>query len=195
MSRFFSIALTGVATLLATGWLMLSEQAGTPLTPAEFTQQLDRLRDQIADSPPSPSEAPEGESTSPYADLEQAIHAEVNEYRAKQGLPPLTLDREISEIAREHSQDMAAGQVEFGHGGFEQRVQAIARVIPYRRAAENVAYNQGYQDPGSQAVEGWINSPGHRVNMEGSFDLTGIGVVRTSDGKYYFTQMFIRRLL
>ena len=192
MSRFFSIALTGVATLLATGWLMLSDQAGTPLTPTEFTQQLDRLRDQIADSPPSPSEA---EPTSPYADLEQAIHAQVNEYRAKQGLPPLTLDREISEIAREHSQDMAAGQVEFGHGGFEQRVQAIARVIPYRRAAENVAYNQGYQDPGSQAVEGWINSPGHRVNMEGSFDLTGIGVVRTSDGKYYFTQMFIRRLL
>lgn len=191
MFRLFSIALTGVTALLASGWLLLSEQAGSPLTPAEFTGQLGRLRDQLADVPP-PATPP---STSEYASLEQAAHDRVNAYRTQQNLPPLTLDPRISEVARQHSADMAAGRVAFGHDGFESRVQSIARTIPYRSAAENVAYNQGYRDPVAQAVQGWINSPGHRVNMEGQFNLTGIGVTRTADGKYYFTQIFIRRLL
>ncbi|MBD2092162.1 CAP domain-containing protein [Microcoleus sp. FACHB-1515] len=190
MFRLFSIALTGATALLASGWLLLSEQTGTPLTPTEFAEQLGRLRDQVTDVPP-----PAVAATSQYANLEQAVHDQVNEYRAEQGLPPLTLDPRISEIARQHSADMAAGRVEFGHAGFESRVRSIARAVPYRSAAENVAYNQGYSTPVEQAVQGWIESPGHRVNMEGQFNLTGIGVTRTADGKYYFTQIFIRRLL
>lgn len=190
MFRLFSIALTGVTALLASGWLLLSEQTGTPLTPVEFTGQLGRLRDQLADVPP-----PAPPSDAEYAELEQAVHDQVNAFRAEQNLPPLTLDPRISEVARQHSEDMAANRVEFGHDGFEGRVQAIARTVPYRSAAENVAYNQGYPDPVAQAVEGWINSPGHRVNMEGQFDLTGIGAFRTPDGKYYFTQIFVRKLL
>lgn len=190
MFRLFSLPLTGAVALLATSWLLLSEQAGTPLTPVEFTGQLGRLRDQLADVPP-----PAPPSDAEYADLEQAVHDQVNAFRAEQNLPPLTLDPRISEVARKHSEDMAAGRVEFGHAGFEGRVRSIARTIPYRSAAENVAYNQGYSAPVEQAVEGWIDSPGHRVNMEGQFNLTGIGVTRTADGKYYFTQIFIRRLL
>jgi len=190
MFRLFSLPLAGTVALLASGWLLLSEQTGTPLTPVEFTGQLGRLRDQLADVPP-----PQTRATSNYADLENAVQTQVNQYRAEQGLPPLALDPQISEIARRHSIDMAANRVEFGHAGFEGRVQAIARTVPYRSAAENVAYNQGYPDPVAQAVEGWINSPGHRVNMEGQFDLTGIGVFRTPEGKYYFTQIFVRKLL
>lgn len=190
MFRLFSLPLTGAVALLASGWLLLSEQTGTPLTPVEFTGQLGHLRDQLADVPP-----PAAASASEHASLEQAAYEQVNAYRAQQNLPPLTLDPRISEISRQHSADMAAGRVEFGHDRFEARVQAIARTVPYRSAAENVAYNQGYPDPVAQAVQGWINSPGHRVNMEGQFDLTGIGVFRTADGKYYFTQIFVRKLL
>lgn len=190
MLRLFSLPLAGTVALLASGWLLLSEQTGTPLTPVEFTGQLGRLRDQLADVPP-----PATPSNTEYADLEQAVHDQVNAFRAEQNLPPLTLDPRISEIARQHSEDMAAGRVEFGHDRFEARVQTIARAIPYRSAAENVAYNQGYPDPIAQAVQGWIDSPGHRVNMEGQFNLSGVGVTRTADGKYYFTQIFIRRLL
>jgi uncharacterized protein YkwD len=43
--------------------------------------------------------------------------------------------------------------------------------------AENVASNQGYENPDNTAVKGWIKSPGHQQNMVGEFDLTGIGVV------------------
>ena len=49
----------------------------------------------------------------------------------------------------------------------------------------------GYQDPVSTAVDGWIKSDGHRQNMEGNYNLTGIGVAMNPQGEYYFTQIFI----
>ena len=125
--------------------------------------------------------------------LEQAVLTQINQYRASRKLPPLIVDARISEQARNHSQAMANGSVPFSHNGFQQRVATIARTIPYSRAAENVAYNQGYSDPVRQAVQGWLQSTGHRQNIEGSFDLTGIGIAQNAKGEYYFTQIFIRR--
>jgi uncharacterized protein YkwD len=86
---------------------------------------------------------------------------------------------------------MASGKVAFSHNGFEQRIKAISRVIPYSQVAENVAFNQGYSNPVQQSVEGWIKSPGHRTNIEGPYNLTGIGVVKNAKGEYYFTQIFV----
>jgi uncharacterized protein YkwD len=125
--------------------------------------------------------------------LEQSVHEQVNQYRKSHNLPPLTLDAGISAQARAHSEAMANGRVPFSHNGFDQRVKTIARSISYRGAAENVAYNQGYTNPGEQAVQGWIKSTGHRQNMEGQYDLTGIGIAKNAKGEYYFTQIFIRR--
>jgi uncharacterized protein YkwD len=124
--------------------------------------------------------------------LEQSINTQINQYRQSRNLPPLTLDSRISEQARAHSQAMANSGV-LSHDGFDQRVKAIARLITYRGAAENVAYNQGYSNPGEQAVQGWIKSPGHQKNMVGDYDLTGIGVAKNAKGEYYFTQIFIKR--
>lgn len=135
--------------------------------------------------------APKAVSSSPNNTLEQAIHQQINQYRQSRNLPPLTLDQQISEQARLHSQAMANGQVPFSHNGFAQRVEAIRRYIPYRGAAENVAYNQGYSNPGQQAVQGWIKSDGHRLNIEGEYNLTGVGIAKNAQGEYYFTQLFI----
>lgn len=131
-------------------------------------------------------------SSSSFAALEQSIHQQINQYRRSRDLPPLTRDARINAQATAHSQAMASGKVSFSHDGFDQRVQAIRRNIPDRAAAENVAFNQGYPQPDVQAVEGWIKSPGHRVNIEGQYNLTGIGIARNSQGEYYFTQIFIR---
>jgi uncharacterized protein YkwD len=122
--------------------------------------------------------------------LEKSVHELVNQYRQSRNLPPLTLDPRMSQIAREHAQAMADDKAPFSHQGFKERIVAIA--IPYRTAAENLAYNQGYSQPDRSAVEGWIKSPGHRQNMEGNFNLTGIGVTQNAKGEYYFTQLFIR---
>ncbi|MGL5135943.1 MAG: CAP domain-containing protein [Planktothrix sp.] len=125
--------------------------------------------------------------------LELSVYQQVNEYRKSKNLPPLKLDPNISEQSRIHSYAMANGQVAFGHGGSEARFQKIRQFAPWRAIAENVAFNSGYSNPGKEAVEGWIESPGHQRNMVGNFDLTGVGIVRNAKGEYYFTQIFVRK--
>ncbi|MGA7937485.1 MAG: CAP domain-containing protein [Kovacikia sp.] len=125
--------------------------------------------------------------------MEQAVYTQINQHRSSRGLLPLTLDTRISAQARTHSQAMASGSVPFSHNGFQERVKAIARTIPYTSAAENVSYSKGYQDPATQAVKGWLKSPGHLKNIEGKYNLTGIGVAQNAKGEVYFTQIFITR--
>ncbi len=139
-----------------------------------------------------PSTVSQETTSSEFAKLEESTHQKINQYRQSKNLPPLTLNATISQQARLHSQAMATGQVPFSHNGFDDRISAIAQSISYSRAAENVAYNQGYSDPTTQAVQGWLQSPGHRQNIEGEFDLTGIGISKNSKGEYYFTQIFIK---
>ena len=120
------------------------------------------------------------------------VHRLVNQFRQQQGLAPLALDAVISAEAREHSAEMARNGNRIGHRDFKQRVEDIGARIRYRAAAENVAVNAGYDDPAAAAVEGWKKSPEHRKNMLGDFNLTGIGVTRGEDDRYFFTQIFIR---
>jgi uncharacterized protein YkwD len=127
------------------------------------------------------------------ATLEQAVFKQINDYRASQKLPPLVFDNRIATQARSHSQNMANKSVPFGHQGFQQRVQVIGQAIPLRGAAENVAFNMGFRDPATQAVQGWLKSPGHLQNIRGNFDLTGIGVSQNARGEVYFTQIFIKK--
>ena len=119
------------------------------------------------------------------------VHNAINEYRNTHGLRPLRLDAKISQQAQIHSQNMADNNAPFSHAGFEFRIKDIAQKISYQSAAENIAYNQGYSDPGAQALKGWINSPGHQKNMVGNYNLTGIGVAQSPQGEYYFTQIFV----
>lgn len=124
--------------------------------------------------------------------IELATYNLVNKYRQSRNLPPLVADPDISAQAKAHSEQMARSG-NMSHEGFNDRVASVAKTIVYRNAAENVAYNMGYGQPDLVAVQGWIESPGHKKNMVGQFDLTGIGVARGARGEYYFTQIFIRK--
>jgi uncharacterized protein YkwD len=124
--------------------------------------------------------------------LELTTYKLVNRYRLSRNLPPLEIDPAISAEAKAHSEEMAkVGHI--SHDGFNNRVESVAKTIVYRSAAENVAYNVGHSEPDLVAVQGWIESPGHKQNMIGRYDLTGIGVVKNARGEYYFTQIFIRK--
>ncbi len=123
--------------------------------------------------------------------LALAAHDRVNQYRESQNLPPLVFDDTIAEYAKLHSVQMANTQ-NMSHDGFKERAEKIGKTIPYRGAAENLAYNQGYDRPDEMAVQGWIASPGHHRNMIGKYNLTGIGVAQNAKGEYYFTQLFIK---
>jgi len=128
--------------------------------------------------------------------LEQRTEEAVNEARRRNGLPALEHADALAGVARAHSQDMAQRRY-FGHetpegSGPADRVDA--RGIEYRKVAENVAKNQGWDDPVAKAVQGWLDSRGHRHNiMDREVRQTGVGVaVDFEEGQYYFTQLFLQ---
>lgn len=112
----------------------------------------------------------------------------VNEIRRENGLRELTLNWELSRVARYKSQDMVDNRY-FSHtsptyGSPFQMIQAFG--LSYRYAGENIAY--GYSSP-QAVVSGWMNSEGHRKNILNP-NFTQIGVGYVSQGNYW-TQMFI----
>jgi uncharacterized protein YkwD len=145
-----------------------------------------------SDRSPSIGENHKSTQTPVVNTLELSIHRQINQYRRSHNLPPLEFDPVISAQARIHSQEMAKiGTI--SHEGFNERLESVAETISYQSAAENVAFNQGYPQPGAIAVKGWIESPGHHHNIIGRYNATGIGVAQNAKGEYYFTQIFVRK--
>jgi uncharacterized protein YkwD len=126
------------------------------------------------------------------ATLERQTHAKVNDYRASRGLIDLAWSEVIAEQARQHSRRMAAGATAFGHDGFRERAAGIDRKIPWNGVAENVFMMSDRPTAVTTAVSGWIDSPGHRRNIEGDFNMTGVGIARAPNGSLYFTQIFVK---
>lgn len=127
------------------------------------------------------------------ARLEREIFDLVNRHRTARALPVLALDPRISSGARRHSAAMAAGSRPFGHDGFPERIAALRRVMSCSSGAENISSSLGYRDPAPEVVRKWLESSGHRTNIEGRYDVTGVGVARSPTGKLYFTQIFVAR--
>jgi len=115
----------------------------------------------------------------------------VNQFRAENGKSPLAMNKDMVETAGIHSTAMAKGTVAFGHDNFDLRFKYVAAKLGGVNAfAENVA--MGVLDA-RQVVEGWIHSPGHRKNMLGDYNLTGIATATASNGTIYFTQIFAHK--
>jgi len=125
------------------------------------------------------------------ADVERAVAAAVNRHREERGLEPLGWSDAAAELARQHSGDMAAGRVGFGHDGFEQRERILRSEAGASGIAENVAHQSAKTPSVSDAaVAGWIASPAHRRNLEGPYQLAGVGASRGADGSVYLTEIF-----
>lgn len=125
------------------------------------------------------------------ATMSADILKHINAYRKTKGLSALTTIEIANEQAAQHSKNMALKKTAFSHNGFEERIATISKTAgTMRAAAENVAYGQL---SAKEVVDGWINSPGHRKNIEGNYTLTGIGVYRDNKGVIFFTQLFMRR--
>lgn len=121
--------------------------------------------------------------------LETEILQYVNDDRTDHGLVPLQLNALESNLALKHSKDMADGRVKFGHDGFNTRAKTIQNKLGSSMIGENVASGPM---TAREVVDGWLNSPGHKKNIEGNFTLTGIGYARDKKGDIYFTQIFSR---
>jgi len=140
------------------------------------------------------SAPPPGPATTNFRDLELAVVRLVNVHRSRLHLRVLVADSGLARIARGHSRDMAERRVSFGHDGFSNRAKEAERRFDFSEIAENVALNDYTRARTvAVAVDGWLGSRHHRENIEGNFDRTGVGIARSEDGTYYYTQIFVAK--
>jgi uncharacterized protein YkwD len=119
----------------------------------------------------------------------------VNAQRRTRGQQPLAWDAQLSRLARQHSENMARSDF-FNHstpGGMSMVDRARSQGIRgWSALGENIAYNQGYDDPAGFVAERWMVSSKHRDNLlNARWTRSAIGVAIAEDGRVFFTQVFI----
>jgi uncharacterized protein YkwD len=149
-----------------------------------------------ADSPTT-SEPAASPSLGDASVIERRAFEKTNQVRIENGLPPFVWDADLCRLARTNSENMARRGY-FAHitpEGLRLRDRArAAGILHFSLLGENIAYNQGYDDPGAFAVERWMSSPGHRANiLYTGFQGSAIGTFVSADGAVFLTQVFITR--
>jgi uncharacterized protein YkwD len=117
----------------------------------------------------------------------------LNKFRLANGLAQLEFDNRLAKAATKHANAMAAADF-FSHTGangstISKRVSDAG--YPWRLVAENIA--AGMQS-GGEAVDVWIDSPGHRKNMlTAGLTHAGIGYARVSPdpGKLVYVHYWV----
>src|SRR5205807_2075366 len=127
------------------------------------------------------------------------ILAMVNQQRALNGLPALTVSPQLTYAAQLQSTNMGAMSTVVGlsaamnhllDGSPEPKLTDRADYAGYEYSAlgENIAY--GFQGA-ADVMNAWMNSPGHRANiLQSMFTQTGISVKASPSGVLYFTEEF-----
>lgn len=124
-----------------------------------------------------------------YNDSELETMKLINDYRLSIGLNALEKINHISFKCEEHNKYMIANNV-VDHNDFTSRSNNIVSVLGAKKVGENVAYNYKTSEA---AVRAWLDSPGHKENIEGDFTHFGLSV--TTDpktGKKYYTNIFAK---
>jgi uncharacterized protein YkwD len=126
-------------------------------------------------------------------DLAAQVVGLVNQHRAGIGRGPLAQSATLTAAALWKARHMAA----YGYMGHDDPAPPVQRQWFERFAAcgyaaggraENIAY--GHPSAAS-VMQGWLSSPGHRANIEGSsFRAIGVGVAAAGNGTLYWAQTF-----
>jgi uncharacterized protein YkwD len=180
--------------LLCASVLMLGDlQASEPKPQAEqkVEQKTEKKAEPKAEQASRPQTSPQQPATADKAtppELEEkeidgvklaAIEANIvsytNQERTRYGLPPLEVDKQLMETAREHAAWMTRNR---------------SMVHTSRPVAENIAMGQPHS---SDVVRAWMNSSGHRANILNSGNRRiGVAAFRTESGTIFWCQQFQR---
>ena len=178
-----------------------------------------QVTDPQGDPYPSTNPVAQPPPVDPLVEVRTTAMSLVNEARAEHGLSPLETSDQLVQIATDHSEDMAARGY-FAHDSpdgetYLDRYHAAGFYCQLRtgwvihQGAENlykgwassgltirnwkivnveVANAQGLA---MEAVEGWMQSPGHRANiLNDVWRQQGIGVAVSQSDRVYLTQSF-----
>lgn len=128
------------------------------------------------------------ESKSNYSNMEYEILNLVNNYRDNLGLNKLIKLDIVSAVAFTHSNHMSETGL-LSHDNFSDRHLELVNNANAKAVGENVGF--GYNSAQS-VFNAWIFSDSHKHLIEGSkFTHFGISIVADSNGRNYFTQIFI----
>ncbi|HYF83701.1 MAG TPA: SafA/ExsA family spore coat assembly protein [Clostridia bacterium] len=131
-------------------------------------------------------------TTTAINSMENEVIRLTNIERSKKGLGALKANWQLSRCARYKSQDMINKNY-FAHqsptyGSPFDMIESFG--ISMAAGGENIA--MGQRTP-QEVVTAWMNSPGHRSNiLSTAYTEIGVGCAKSSNGSYYWTQMFIR---
>lgn len=166
---------------------------GTPETPEQPgpEQPSPETPEQPSPEQPSPETPEQPDSETP----EQSEHVYVqrvvelvNEERAKAGLSPVTLQKDVTKAAQVRATEIVQS---FSHtrpngSSFSTALQEAG--VSYRGSGENIAWGQKTPE---QVMEGWMNSAGHRTNiLNAKYTSIGVGYYQNASGVNYWTQLF-----
>lgn len=150
-------------------------------------------------------------STIDVGKVERLIHQNVNSERQSQALETLSFDSDLQEIARYHSEDMAkvdyfahnapdGETMEDRYENFNYQCRVSVGNSRYITGAENIfsitfsGTHYSEQTIAKKAVDGWMDSEGHRENiLKENWKKEGIGVYieeKDEKTKVYVTQNF-----
>lgn len=112
----------------------------------------------------------------------------INNHRKEYGLVQLSHNDQIREEATKYTEQMANGKVPVGPPSFDSPVKQLVYRMGGREMVELVSYQ--FSSP-EEVYKAWMNSTHQRSTIEGSYNLTGIGVVQSQDGRVFVTQIFM----
>ncbi|NRD20287.1 CAP domain-containing protein [Winogradskyella eckloniae] len=121
--------------------------------------------------------------------IEIEIMELINAHRISIGLNTLENHDTVKAVALTHTNYMIE-ENNVSHDYFFLRKQSLEVNASANEVTENVGYGF-YTAEG--VVNAWLASPGHRANIEGDHTDFDVSAEQNSEGKWYFTNMFIKR--
>lgn len=122
-------------------------------------------------------------------EIEIQILELINEHRISLGLNPLNSLSIVKSVAATHTDYMIEVN-SVNHDGFFQRKASLEQNANAKAVSENVAY--AYSTAQS-VVKAWLNSESHKEVIEGDYTDFDISAEQNADGKWYYTNIFIKR--
>ncbi len=122
--------------------------------------------------------------------MEKQVVSLTNSERKAAGLGSLTLDSQLSKLARMKAEDMAKkGYFSHTSPTYGSAFDMMKKYgVSYRTAGENIAKGQKTAE---SVMKGWMNSSGHRANiLSSAYTHIGVGYAKDSRGNTYWVQMF-----
>ncbi|WP_282032616.1 CAP domain-containing protein [Winogradskyella eximia] len=121
--------------------------------------------------------------------IEIEIMELLNSYRIGEGLRPLQNHNTVKAVAFTHTDYMVEVH-NVSHHNFFLRKQTLEVNANANVVSENVGY--GFNSA-EAVVNAWLNSPSHKANIDGDFTDFDVSAEQDVNGKWYFTNIFIKR--